>query len=441
MNKLLPNIYELKPIYGNRDTFGETTFIRDFKNLSFKNKLQVANDLIRQTMLMKEIPNPETEVEEMCGDSYTASVVAIEYLKKMKLGKKHILVLARKKKYEIDTVTTKHFLVLVLDDRNEWYQFDCSPFVGYKCGKVEKISVERFYKEYYPVNEEMKDILCKLRTIQYDINKTGTTNIDVKLILNRAKKYRILQGYISEIELLFRFINVDVIDKNSEIAKLKLLNQIKEWRYELDYLTQFNKDYERQIELSQCITQEWKKYDFSLERFFINENEVIPLSHLTPRYFYEKKTNTVIIKPSAYLIGVNSTIRESFLFHGNGGIGEYQTNLGKVSKDGIKIMRIFHPDGYKYERSMCGTCNIFLIKRRAKELQDIKHSLRDSLGKNLNGCNVTWFDGKQLKWNPIITNLVHSTDNSSETCCHYVSTFPEHQLMTRYMYPNLKLIF
>lgn len=441
MNKLLPNIYELEPIFGNRDTFGETPFTRDFKNLSFKNKLQVANDLIRQTMLMTEIPNPETEVEEMRGDSYTASVVAMTYLKEMKLGRKHILVLARKKKYEIDTVTTKHFLVLVLDDKNEWYQFDCAPFVGYKCGKVEKISVERFYKEYYPVNKDMKDILYKLRTIQYDINKTGITNIDVKLTLDLAQKYQILQGYTSEIELLLGFTNSTIKDKNSEIARLKLLNQIREWQYELNQLIQFNNDYERQIELSQCITQEWKKYNFSLERFFINENEIIPLSYLTPRYFYEKKINAVIIKPSAYLIGVSSTIRESFLSHGNGAIAEYQTNFGAVSKDGIKIMRIFHPDGYKYERSMCGTCDVLLIKRKAKELQDIKHRLRDSLGKNLNGCNVTWFDGNPLKWNPIITNLVHSTDNSSETCCHYVSPFPEHQLMTRYMYPNLKLIF
>jgi len=441
MNKLLPNIYELKPISGNRNTFGETVFIRNFNDLSFKEKLQVANDLVRQTMLMVEIPNPKTELEEMCGDSYTASVVAIEYLRKMNLGIKHILVLARKKKYEIDDVTTKHFLVLVANDTNEWYQFDCSPFVGYKCGKVEKINVEQFYEEYYPIDEEIKRMLYQIRTIQYEMYKTGRTNVDVKKILTKAKKYQILRGYTSEIELLYGITNSTVKDKNSEMAREKLLNQIKEWECELNQLIKFNENYERQIELSQCITQEWKKYNNSLEKFFINENETIPLSHLTPRYFYEKKLNMIIIKPSAYLIGVNNTIRESFLSRGNGVIAEYKTNLGTVSKDGIKIMRIFHPDGYKYERSMCGTCDIILIKRKANELQNIKHKLRKSLGKKLNNCQVPWFDNKPLRWDPIITNLVHSTDNSSETCCHYVSAFPEHQLMTRYMYPNPNLIF
>lgn len=38
-------------------------------------------------------------------------------------------------------------------------------------------------------------------------------------------------------------------------------------------------------------------------------------------------------------------------------------------------------------------------------------------------------------------NLVHSADNSAETCCHYQCGYPKSQLMTRFMYPNLKLIY
>lgn len=38
-------------------------------------------------------------------------------------------------------------------------------------------------------------------------------------------------------------------------------------------------------------------------------------------------------------------------------------------------------------------------------------------------------------------NLVHSADNSAETCCHYQCGYPNSQLMTRFMYPNLKLIY
>lgn len=441
MNKLLPNIYDLKPIYGNRDTFGETKFNRKITFLSFKEKLQIANDLIRQTILTNMVPNPKNELQTMCGDSYTASIVAIEYLKEMKLGKKHILVFARKKKYEIDNVTTKHFLVLVVDNDNECYQFDCSPFVGYKCGKVENIKIDRFYDEYYPVEGEVKKLLNEIRLAKYEIHTNGETSINIEAILHKASRYQILQGYILELNSILGINTLQVVNKECEEAKSKLLKQVEEWKVELNDLIRNDENYERQIELSQCITQECKKYDISLERFFMHNEEKIPLSQLTPRYFYENKMNVVIIKPSSYLIGVNNTIRESFLHKGNGAIGEYQTNLGTISEDGIKIMRIFHPDGYKYERSMFGICNVFLVKKSSKYLQDIKHKLRKSLGKNMSGHEVLWFDNQLLMWEPIITNLVHSTDNSSETCCHYVSPFPEHQLMTRYMYPNLKLIF
>ena len=52
---------------------------------------------------------------------------------------------------------------------------------------------------------------------------------------------------------------------------------------------------------------------------------------------------------------------------------------------------------------------------------------------------IVWSDGKLILWHPYVTNYIHSADNPSESCLHYLINYPEHQLMTRYMYPNLKL--
>ena len=53
---------------------------------------------------------------------------------------------ARKKVYEPDDIGTMHVITLVDDPKtNNTYQFDSSPFVEYKCGKVEDITSNKFY--------------------------------------------------------------------------------------------------------------------------------------------------------------------------------------------------------------------------------------------------------------------------------------------------------
>ena len=148
-----------------------------------------------------------------------------------------------------------------------------------------------------------------------------------------------------------------------------------------------------------------------------------------------------MIKPSAYLVGMQNTIREAFLDRGNGAIGECFVNIGTDSELCLHRMRLFHPHGYKYERSMNGPNRIFLIKEKADSVLQKKRRLRTTLVRNMHNKTVKWFDGEPILWDPIVTNLVHSTDNPSETSLHFVSLYPEHQLMNRFMYPNLKLQF
>lgn len=58
MSKLLPMLSELKPISGNRDVFGQTVFTKEFNLLNFEEKLQVACDMVRQTMYNRSYTKP-----------------------------------------------------------------------------------------------------------------------------------------------------------------------------------------------------------------------------------------------------------------------------------------------------------------------------------------------------------------------------------------------
>ena len=77
---------------------------------------------------------------------------------------------------------------------------------------------------------------------------------------------------------------------------------------------------------------------------------------------------------------------------------------------------------------------------RKKQLHQIpeKKKIR-RIGGKLYGQSITWTDDIPIVWDQFTTNLVHSTDNYSEAALHYLMGYPEHQLMTRFMYPNYKL--
>ena len=73
MNKILPSIDELIPITIDSKTFSGSALNKDFTLLSFKDKLQVLNDIVRQSMIYTENVNPLSETETLIGDDYTAA--------------------------------------------------------------------------------------------------------------------------------------------------------------------------------------------------------------------------------------------------------------------------------------------------------------------------------------------------------------------------------
>lgn len=438
MNALLLSKEEFVPITDSRNTFADCSLTRDFELLTFAEKLQVVNDIVRQTILIEPIPNPKEEIETMMGDSYTASLVLIQYLKELEIGKNHRIVLGKKRSFDIEELAETRFLVLVEDDNSIVYQVDCSTFVGYKCGKVAAMSTP-FYEEYFNIEGEIKDALTCFRMALYNYKhaKSGDS-VKFQNSIERMEKNEILEDYAQ----LFHFNRKISIGERERIEQVHLVNaQINIWNEELQDLILSDNDYIRQLELAQSITYELKKIGAVSEVYFEFEGRKIPFSSLNPRFFYENKLTLVMIKPSAYLVGVQNTIREAFLNRGNGAIGDSFVNIGTDSKLGLHRMRLFHPHGYKYERSMNGPNRIFLIKEKADSVLQKKRRLRTTLVRNMHNKTVKWFDGEPILWDPIVTNLVHSTDNPSETSLHFVSPYPEHQLMNRFMYPNLKMQF
>lgn len=467
MNKLLPKKEELTPITNDKATFYECNFNQPFDSLPFITKLQIVNDIVRESIIPSVFSNPETEEETLIGNCHTASLTSIKYLKELNIGKNHRYVLARRKMYQPEDITTKHALVLVDDEQGNTYQFDATPFVGHGYGTVKKLSEEQLYEEYVPIEGELDYILRKFRELMYQYNQKTMTPQDLNNyldILEYSKKYPILNGFISycygllsklsssqyESNLLLDksvqynpYNNIPSNDNKSriELRRMMALEQIKLWQEELHELLKCPKGNERrQLELAQCIVQEMKLYDTTYEHYLNYNNINIPFSHLSPRFFQEEGLSVAAIKASAYYLGVRGTIRERILKRGNGAIGEYFTNLAMPTQEsGIKPILYSHPLGDEYERSMNGQADIFLVKMPAEKLYKIKKSLRAELGKNIINREVIWSDGEPILWHPFVTNLVHSTDTPCEASLHYLMGYPEHQLMTRFMYPNPKL--
>lgn len=440
MNKLLPMLWELKPISGNRDAFGETVFTKVLEKLSFVEKLQLACDIVRQTMLTSYIPNPKKDEETMIGDSYTACNVLKHYLELNKIGVKYYVVFAKSNIFEIENATTTHFILIVYDEYNCCFQVDPSPCVGYKCGKAEKLDIS-WYKEYIVVEDDLKNRLETLRLMAYELKqnmKMAISDRQVRYIEECKEKYSILQGYANFLYENWEYNKANKIaNKDSLIyadKKIKIVNK------ELKMLRINKEDYKRQLELLQWISSERKKLGLEYHKYVNICGIQYKLDDLTPRFFYENKLNLAMIKTSSFYINRNEEFK-NFLCNGHMSTGGYMVNLGESQTLGFSRMIIFHPDGYKYVRYMFGPNYIFLIQDSVKNILERKRFIRNEYSPNWDGNIVKWYDGKNIEWQKLAMNLVHSADNSAEVCCNYQCGFPESQLMTRFTYPNLKMIY
>ena len=68
MNKLLPKIENLEPIVDSRQTFSDTPMKKEFEKLEEIDKLQVLCDIVKQTMIYNEFPNPNNDYKLLICD-------------------------------------------------------------------------------------------------------------------------------------------------------------------------------------------------------------------------------------------------------------------------------------------------------------------------------------------------------------------------------------
>lgn len=131
------------------------------------------------------------------------------------------------------------------------------------------------------------------------------------------------------------------------------------------------------LEIAQCILHEIIKYNSEYDKKIILDNKEIRFTNITPRLFLITGYNVVLLKPSAYMSNVDAII---------------------------------------------------------------KKELRNSLTNEFDNKLIKWYDGKDILWNSKMFNLVHTTDNPCEAALHFLAGYPEYQVMTRFMYPNPKIL-
>lgn len=444
MYNILPRyIKELTPISGNRNTFGENTFCIPYKELTFEQKLKVAVDLVRQSMLYCEIPNPQLEKTTLTGDSYTSCCVLKDYLIHNDLGLHHIICFVEGKIYETISMPSTHFILLVGDANDNWFQLDPSPMVDYKCGQVESYA-NNWYKTCIPIEDEKEKSLDKIRKsifLAKHLSLQEPAEKAYEIASEMMHKYNLFSGYYeilcSITENLEQSINIERIKITN---KSKLEDELENAISKLDELQKINGSLEQQLILIQMIHKIKIDLGYTTENKVCINGEINNISNLTPRFFYLLKINTVIIKPSSFYINKDKEFTRAM--QGRKKIfSSYLTNMGDTSKYSIPIMNFFHPDGYKYSDEMDGPCYVFLVNESAKELLNRKKSIRKKYASLYEDKTIKWFNNKKIQWTSLGMNMVHSSDNSCEACCNFQSNFLESQLMTRFMYPNPKLIF
>ncbi len=465
MNKNLPKKDQLKPITDPNNTFYHSGFNKEFDLLSFEQKLQVVNDLVRQSILTESDPHTENSIEELKGNCHTAALASMEYLKYLGLGKNYKYVLCQRRAFDPYDLTTRHVAALVDDEEGNTYFYDATPFVGYGFGRVINLSKEKVYEEYEVLEDDKFELMYFIREFSYKARHGKLKEEELpfyKDVFNDALKYPAFKGSVSYCYKLLSKLATNNYKKDEYLKKVIELNpyyklnpnfsevlkrrkelldrQVEIWTEELNDLIASDQDPKRQLMLAQYIYQEKKMLDDSLEEILEYNGNKYFYSGLTPRFFSENGLNSIMIKASAYNLGVRGTIREAFLKRGKGVLDEYFVNLAQPTKvTGITPLIFSHPSGSQNLRAYSGTSDVILIKERADKLSKIKKRLRSELGKNIVNREVMWNDGEKILWHPFLTNLIHSTDNPSEANLHFLIGKPEHQVMTRFMYPNKNL--
>lgn len=473
---LLPKNYDLEPIEDENGTFSDCYFNDKFEDLSFESKLRVVCDLIRQSSLPEYYADPSTDVEELTGDCFTMSKATIQYLKYLNVGSKYEYVMVNRRPFDpIDKQYAKHAIVIVSDENGERWQVDSSTWMAYGFGTVSKEGTdEQIILDYETITDNDSLIIDKIKEMRFRIHRgdilSGDEISDYLNFISEAETghligfageaYASLASYTGDLTMKtfyadkaikldpFRGGNESLIQYATspelfyEARKLladSVIKQCNIWQSELDELVERGCDLERQLLLSQWIVNE-KQFNGLVPPEKININgRNYPLTSITPRLLMELGLNTVIIKPSAYYLGVDSTVREAIRKKGIAAKYDMDPTL-PTRLSGITPLLFSHSLGDRYHRACSGRNTVLLVSDDAEDLHEIKATLRKSLGRYILNRSVIWSDGQPIDWHPYYMNYIHTTDNPPEAAMHLLMGFPELSVMNRWMYPSPTLV-
>lgn len=389
MNLLLPNQNELKPV-NNNSLFYDCGFNEDFNKLSFKTKLQVLCDIVRQSIYPCGKPNPDNDLTTMTGNCYTSSFILMDYLKQLGIGKNHRCVLARKRSFDLDEVTTIH-VVLLVDYNGHTYQIDSSPFPGYKYGSVDDITFNKIYDEYVLIDENINSLLNKFRKIIYD---ESYVNVEECIKLCEVlTDYPILKGYAA---LALKCVKRRIKNENCKTKIQSIINNIKPynslngdmanavrerlnleygvWYSELNDLISSKSNYKRQLELLTWINQENRWYDKSKVPQYNINGQNYRLSSFTPRFMLDNHLFCIINDKNN-----NNDCVLSYTC-------DYSDKTGIIPFD------------------YTGSAHVELFDKKVK------------------------------------TDALYTSSNCVESSLYFLSGFPYEMVMNKFMYPNPRLI-
>lgn len=354
---LLPTKDELLPITLSYATFYDCGFNTPFDTLSEKQKLQIICDIIRETVCPNPKPNPNNDIKTMNGNCHTACIVAKKYLEQLNLVKNIEYVMARKRSFNPDDIVSIHGILLIVGNDGKTYQFDPTPYIGYKFGYVEDIKYP-FYEEYVTINDDMMYFINLFKEIIFldSVNKIDKNKINFYIERCMSSlEYKILGAYAGNaLKTLLKYIENPILKDKvynviislrpySKIFKKKkeyqlelLKKQTKIWQEELNDLISSNGNIKRQTELCTNIVQELKMLNPSYECFRNINGFDVRLSFMNPRFMYENGFITSVIKTSAYYLKKDQYIK-NYISNKYYCTGEYLTDLSKPTKyTGVK---------------------------------------------------------------------------------------------------------
>lgn len=434
---LLPSLDELIPIINENNVFYECNFNTNFNILSLKRKLQVLCDLVRQSIYPNGFPNPDNDIFEMNGNCYTAAFCLSKYLNELNIGRNVRCALARKRIFDVDEITTTHVVVLVDSDDGHIYQLDPTPFPGYKYGSVDDVTYKKIYEEYVVIDYSINELLYSFRKIIYEdsLHKFNRSKIHCCLELcNSIHEFPILKGYAATVlKIVKKYIDTEY-EKNKIqelINSIKPYNKINtekmielknkmqvyfnEWVQELRDLQHSDTDIKRQSELAIAITQERKWIDDSYEKFILINGKKTRISCVNPRFLYESHYNTIFCDSSQSKGLLSSVIKNKLLISG------YDVNLNLSAGD----LRIVPITFFRLNNKI----NFNIIPDIISVL------LLDS-----NSDNINLLNNRQINNTFFDDFSQDSVCNYSEQSLRFLIGYPEHQVMTKFMYPNPKLV-